>query len=507
MKPADLYRLAESVKAGETTTVMLFPIGNWTSNDPRYPKLPLTRELADELVANFDAGVLGTDVQFSVAGTHNVAAAAGFWVRGLHIGPYSWQGHEGDALWADADWTEPGAEAVNTGAFRYVSIEAGELKTNTGQTYDWVLQGGVLTNKPVMKIMPPVLDATKAIAAAERTPLAEIALSEIALAAADDPAASLIDEIDGLLAKLSEQLKGKTGIAAIRTMMREVKAKASAHTLAEDSYNDLRAELEQALGDLVGSACWAEDFGDDWAVYSVSSPMDSPTRTYRVSYVRDASGITFGQPVEVKRETSYIPVSPSLSEPSPTGGASGEQLADGASHAGVDGQSTQGKEKKRMSELTELLKLSEGSDDALILAEVRKVAKERDDAVTKLAENEHKTVVGAVTLKLDEAIKEGRIAPSERDGYLGLAEVDAQRATEMIDGRKSKVIDLAERGKSQKPDLPEDTGKNASVELAEKIEARKAKDGVDHTTARRLVLSEDPDLAERYLAFREGKEG
>ena len=502
MKHADLYRLAESVKAGETTPVMLFPIGNWTSNDPRYPKLPLTRELADELVANFDAGVLGTDVQFSVAGTHNVAAAAGFWVRGLHIGPYSWQGHEGDALWADADWTGPGAEAVNTGAFRYVSIEAGELKTNTGQTYDWVLQGGVLTNKPVMKIMPPVLDATKAIAASERRPLAEIALSEIVLAPADDPAASLIDEIDGLLAKLSEQLKGKTGITAIRTMMREVKSKASAHELAEDSYNDLRAELEQAISDSVGSRCWVDDFGDDWLIYE-SESIDDPIHVYRVGYVRDASGITFGQPVEVKRETSYVPVNPSLSELSQDGDATGKTLADGATDTGVGRTSPQGKEKRRMSELTELLKLSEDAPDSLILAEVQKVAKERDDAVTKLAESEHKTAIDGVTLKLDEAIKGFRIAPAERDGYLKLAETDATQATAMIEGRKSRIKDPDESGTGGKS-KPEYS--DPSVELAERARALKAKDNVKSIAeAQSLVLAEDRDLADRLDAWRSGR--
>ena len=157
-----------------------------------------------------------------------------------------------------------------------------------------------------------------------------------------------------------------------------------------------------------------------------------------------------------------------------------------------------------MSELTQLLRLAEDADDGLILAEVRKVAAERDDAVAKLAENERKAAVGVVTLALDEAIKEGRIAPAERDGYLELAEADAERATKLIAGRQTKVIDLSERGSGKTPPEPS-ARKNASVELAEKAAARAKADGVGFSEAKRLVLSEDSDLAQRYEAFRLGE--
>jgi hypothetical protein len=202
-------------------------------------------------------------------------------------------------------------------------------------------------------------------------------------------------------------------------------------------------------------------------------------------------------------EDDESPESTPLSEP-PVG-ATAEAIGDGASVANV-GQSTTPKESKHMSELTELLKLSEDADEALMLAEVQKVITERDTAVAKLAENEHATVIGSVTLALDEAIKDGRIAPAERDGYLDLAEADADRATKLIAARLNKVVDLDEHGSGETP--PETpTYPNASVELAERAKERKAKDGSTYAEAERLVLAEDAGLRERYADFRAERGG
>lgn len=425
----DFYRLAEAgqtLAAGAVTKVMLFPIGNWTSNAPRYRKLPLTREMAEQMVSTFDAGVLETGVQFSATGMHGLPGPAAFWVEKLSIGPYSWQGHSGEALWADVKWTQAGADAANTDEYRYLSIEAGQYTTNTGTEYPWVLQGGVLTNKPVMKIMPPLKDAPLAIAAAEepREPLLEIALSEIEPA---DPVAELIDDIDALLAKLDDSLKGKAGIRAMRTMLREARAKASAHALSEDP-----------------------------------------------------------EPI------------PPLSEP-PVG-ATAEPIGDGASDPGI-GQSTPPKESKHMSELTELLKLSEDADESLMLAEVQKVITERDTAVAELSESKRTAVIGSVTLALDEAIKDGRIAPAERDGYLDLSEADADRATKLIAARQNKIVDLGEHG-SGAPAVEPPTYADPSIELAARVEARMAKDDhPDYGTAMSLVLADDASFAADYVAF------
>ena len=52
-------RLAEKIEAGQTTPMMVFPIGDWHS--AKYPDLALSEDLAHELIANFESGVLGRE--------------------------------------------------------------------------------------------------------------------------------------------------------------------------------------------------------------------------------------------------------------------------------------------------------------------------------------------------------------------------------------------------------------------------------------------------------------
>ena len=57
MTAAPLYRLrlGERISAGQTTPMMVFPIGAWHS--AKYPDLTLDEDLAHELIANFEAGI------------------------------------------------------------------------------------------------------------------------------------------------------------------------------------------------------------------------------------------------------------------------------------------------------------------------------------------------------------------------------------------------------------------------------------------------------------------
>lgn len=457
MKLTSLLRLADTeLRAGDVTPVLLFPIGRWKSAKyhTKYPNgLPLTRETADLMVANFEANTLGIDVQFSIAGAHGLPAAAAFWVQGLKVAPYSWQGHEGEALWADAKWTQAGVDAANGDEFRYLSIEAGDFETPTGEIVPWVLQGGVLTNYPVIKIMPPVKDAANAIAAAEeRTPELEISLTDL--------------------------------------------------ELTDESYNLIRDELEKAIADAFGSGRWVNDFSDSWVIYEASGDADA-FHIYRVAYTRTNSGITFGQPVEVKRETSYVPVNAPQPMPSLSGGASGEPVAGSVSSEGVGGRLNLSEEIS-MSKLTEVLHLSEDAPDELILAEVSKVTAERDTALATLAEREKAERV----TKLDAAIASTRVMPAEKEFLLSLAESSPATFDQMLAAREAadvKFLDTAEHGKGVTPPDGGAPGKNASVELAELTRARMAKDGVDFAKAKGLTLSENPNgIRERYDAFLNG---
>jgi len=490
---SELYRLAESAKAGERIPMMLFPIGIWKS--AKYPKLSLTRELAEAVIANFEANVLGTEPVVDSSGKHDTAAEAAGWIKDLRIAPTK---DGGEALFADWEPTDLGAAQLNEKRYQYNSVEIGEVVDNvTGVKTTNVLRSVTLTNTPILRMLPPVLEAGEAIAASE--PI-EVALSELEPV---DPVTGLIDDIDALLAKLDDNLKGKAGIRAMRTYLRETRAKASAHaTLAEaGSTNDVRAELERALQEhhAGGSeGLYIDDFGPDWVVYHVWSagPLGENV-IQRASYMRDANGITFGQPIEVKQEITYIPPS----EPSPSGGATGEALADGTCAAGVGVRLNLSKERS-MSDLTELLKLSESDDDALILAEVKKVITENATFKAKFAEGEKAERVR----KLDEAIAGTHVLPAEKDVMLALAESAPGTFDATLKAREDagvKLVDTSERGNGTPPPEPKEYA-DPSIELAEKAQAKAKADDINYGEAMRLVMAADPTLAERYVTI--GKE-
>jgi len=84
MSIQEQYKLAlERVEPGDISPICLFPIGTFTS--AKYPELPLTRELADEVIANFAANILGTEPVVDTSGKHDTSAPAGAWVKRVYV--------------------------------------------------------------------------------------------------------------------------------------------------------------------------------------------------------------------------------------------------------------------------------------------------------------------------------------------------------------------------------------------------------------------------------------
>jgi len=241
----DLYRLATEAAAGERLPMMLFPLGTFKS--AKYPKLPLTRELADELIANFEAGVLGTEPVVDSSGKHDESTQAAGWVKRLYVAETR---DGGEALFADWEPTDLGAALLNEKRYQYNSVHIDSHVDNTsGAKTPNVLKGVSLTNTPVLRILPPVLEAGEAIAASE---CVEVALSEIEAADEDDPVAAILDDMSTLAARLDEALKGKKGMPSVRTFLREMRSKIGAHKLAEDESTDLSESDPSATAEPVG---------------------------------------------------------------------------------------------------------------------------------------------------------------------------------------------------------------------------------------------------------------
>ena len=174
---APLYRvrLAEPITAGDTTPMMVFPIGEWHS--AKYADLPLTEDLANELIANFESGILGTEPVVDSSGKHDTSAPAAGWVKRVYLASYEEGDVTGLALWADVKWTPLGAELLTSEQYKYGSVEIGSVVLNdSGETVDNVLRSLTLTNTPVLRLMPGVKNAAE-----KQRDVVTLSLSEVSL--------------------------------------------------------------------------------------------------------------------------------------------------------------------------------------------------------------------------------------------------------------------------------------------------------------------------------------
>ena len=513
---AELYRLrlAETIAAGDTTPMMVFPIGEWHST--LYPDLELTEDLANEMIANFEAGILGTEPVVDSSGKHDTSVPAAGWVKRVYLASYEEGPVTGLALWADVKWTGFGATMLSDDQYKYGSVEIGPVTLNdTGEKVENVLRSLTLTNTPVLRLMPGVKDA-----AAKQRVAVTLSLSEVTLAATPDPVASILDDMDALAAKLDAALKGKLGMPAIRTMLKEVRTKASAHSLAEaGSTNDQREALEQALSDAFGAmheGLYVEDFGPDWVVFHTWSAGMAEGHYYRVTY----SGTTFGQPAEVERDTTYVPVtdsSPAGAQPASSTALSqrakakeghGAHLAEGdAAEKGVDPMKT----------VATKLNLAEDATEALVLAEVVKLTdhdaaetKRADTAELQLAETAKAKRDGEVAVELAEIENAGNLKPGEKAQFILEAtekpDVYAARLADRKALKQNTIMDKSVHGSGHEGDG--DSTKRADVELYELATLKMAELKCDYAVAANLVLSENKGgVADRYRDLTEGREG
>lgn len=261
MNIQEQYRLAlERVEPGDVTPMMLFPLGNFRS--AKYPQLPLTRELADEVIANFHSGVLGTEPFVETSGSHDTSAPAGAWVKRVYTAPTK---DGGEALFADVRWTAAGAAVVNDQQYRYNSVELGSVVDNrSGARTDNVLRSVTLTNTPVIRLLPPVLEAGDAIAASEAQPV-ELLLSEI----------SESEETDNESEDSGQNAAAPAGSGSVDAAEGDKDAEGQPTRLAA---GDAAERGETPMKSVIKALRLAEDSGEDAvlaAVFALSEERDA----------------------------------------------------------------------------------------------------------------------------------------------------------------------------------------------------------------------------------------
>jgi cation transport regulator ChaB/phage I-like protein len=143
-------KLSEIKLSGNTSKIEIMRVGSW--NHKMYGPFSITEENLEGFVKTFNDKVRGIDIAFDLEHGETVhAGAAVGWVKSLE--------KKDGSLLAEVAWTELGLKQIKAGTYKYFSPEFMFDYTDdeTGKTFQDVLLGGSLTNRPFIKNMDPVL--------------------------------------------------------------------------------------------------------------------------------------------------------------------------------------------------------------------------------------------------------------------------------------------------------------------------------------------------------------
>jgi hypothetical protein len=147
-----------SLKLGEgnrvPNEVQVLRVGKF--NHPRYGAFEITTQTLTEMKSNFDKKVRGIDTAFDYF--HDSDKEASAWVNDLLLK------EDGTELWAAVTWTPQAEKKLAERELRYFSPDFAFQwqDPESGQTFNNVLFGGGLTNRPFVKEMQAIVaDETK----------------------------------------------------------------------------------------------------------------------------------------------------------------------------------------------------------------------------------------------------------------------------------------------------------------------------------------------------------
>lgn len=266
----------ELADGARTSWVTVTRVGRFS--DPRYGEFEITLAQLEQLVANFNARVLGQDVFLDVSHKPSDGAAGKFLKLAI----------EGGRLRALVEWTPFGIDAVRTRGFAYLSAEYHEnwIDNERQQPHGCVLLGAGLTTRPVIKNLEPVLLSHED---GDHTPPARVAFSP-----------SLLKELSEQPMKYLEQLKTKLlamGLQGDVVTMLLAQAKAQFDAVASDAVKALALVDEWAkTGQAVADQMRAMGAGGGGQPVTItlaapSMPVDVAGEVARALAARDAAEV------------------------------------------------------------------------------------------------------------------------------------------------------------------------------------------------------------------------
>lgn len=128
-----------------TKWVHALPIGNY--NHPQYGKIVITAERVKRFMESVIKKVRGIDPNINY--DHNKSGPAAGWIKDAET--------RNDGLWLLVEWVSDAAQAISEKKYRYFSAEyADEWEDAEGNSFEDVIVGGALTNRPFMKNLVPI---------------------------------------------------------------------------------------------------------------------------------------------------------------------------------------------------------------------------------------------------------------------------------------------------------------------------------------------------------------
>lgn len=181
---------------------------------PKYGDFEITPKTLSEMKQNFDKRVRGIDVAFDYYHVSDEDASG--WVKALELS------EDGKELWAVVDWTPKATKKLAERELRYFSPDFTFKwsEPESGKTYNNVLFGGGLTNRPFVKEMQPIVADESKIES--EIPMTELEKAQQAAKDAEARATKAETDLTEANKKLAEAIKLTEGGGQAEALKKQI---------------------------------------------------------------------------------------------------------------------------------------------------------------------------------------------------------------------------------------------------------------------------------------------
>lgn len=496
-------KMNEMFLAQQGKPVMMFPIRETAYDTAKYGKLDLNRKMAEEMIANFKAGALGTKP--FIDKEHAEGEAAG-WVQDLYLAAptaeVASKTGATEALYASVEWNGLGQKLLADKSYQYISPWWGDFKDPAdGKVHHNVFMGAALCNNPVLRMMPAIelSDRKLSEVLADTDATMEVALADLnAEPAPADPIDEMLADIVDVKGKLDGALKYKKGATRIRAVLNEFASQLKAFKASDDGNGYVLSEYD-----------WDQCIADQMERYDDEETAQKVCGMIREKYGSDSGKKLSDVLPEVEKKLSLSP----KQEKTTNGGEENMDLKEMAKILGLPDTATAEEikaewEKQKGSTKMADVKLTDNPEYKKLQEKVEAqntqlADMQRKDLERQASEIVSKEITGGFKLSAPSQKIISEILLSESPTEIKLSEKDdkgaATEVTVSLADAMERLVDnlaLVKMGETttQKHDKggSEDPEKKLSDLIAEK---RKDNKDLTYRQASEQVQKENPDLA------------